>query len=89
LSRILLKSVEEGKIEGVWVANGIRLTHLLFVDDVILFGNDNLLEWKVIKEALDLFCNATGMSFSSQKSLFLEAGWTEEEQSQLKELFSI
>jgi hypothetical protein len=76
LSRIILKLVVEGKIEGVLVAKGIRITHLLFVDDVLLFGNGTLTEWKVLKEALDLFCNATGMSFSSQKSLFLEAGWT-------------
>jgi hypothetical protein len=27
------------------------------------------------------------MSFNAQKSLFLEAGWTEEEQLQLKEFF--
>jgi hypothetical protein len=84
LSRILLKLVEDGKIEGVLVATGIRLTHLLFVDDVILFGKGTLLEWRVIKEALDLFCNAIGMSFSSQKSLFLEAGWSGEELLQLK-----
>jgi hypothetical protein len=46
------------------------------VDDIILFGKGSLDEWKVIKEALDLFCNATGMTFSSQKSQFLEGGWS-------------
>jgi len=45
LSRILLKLIEDGKIEGVLVATGIRHTHLLFVDDVILFGKGTLLEW--------------------------------------------
>jgi hypothetical protein len=55
LSRILLKLVEDGKIEGLLVAKGIRLTHLLYVDDIILFGKGSLAEWKVIKEALDLF----------------------------------
>jgi hypothetical protein len=86
LSRIILKLVEEGKIEGVLVANGIKITHLLFVDDVLFFGNTSLTEWKVLKETLDLFCNATGMSFSSQKSLFLEAGWTWEELTVLKDI---
>jgi hypothetical protein len=59
---------------------------LLFVDDVLLFGNGSLIEWKVLKEALDLFCNATGMSFSSHKSLFLEADWTGEELIVLKDI---
>jgi hypothetical protein len=87
LSRILLKLVEVGRLEGVLVANGVRITHLLFVDDVILFGKGSLAEWQVFKDALDLFCNATGMTFSSQKSQFLEAGWSGEELFQLKENF--
>jgi len=79
LSIIILKLVKEGKNEGVLVLNGIRLTHLLFVDDVILFGNGTLLEWRDLKEALDLFCNSIGMSFNSQKLCFLEASWIGEE----------
>ena len=56
---------------------GICITHLLFVDDVILFGNGNIDEWEVFKEILTLFCKATGMAFSPQKSSFLEVGWEE------------
>jgi hypothetical protein len=37
LSRILRKLVEEGKIQGVSVAKGFRITHLLFVDDILFF----------------------------------------------------
>jgi hypothetical protein len=87
LSRSILKKVEERKIEGVLVEKGIRITHLLFVDDVLLFGNGTLTEWETFKEVLDLFCLATGMSFSPHKSLFLEAGWLEEELTVLKVLF--
>jgi hypothetical protein len=79
LSRSIQKLVVERKIEGVLVEKGIRITHLLFVDDVLLFGNGTITEWKVFKEVLDLFCKAMGMSFSPHKSLFLEAGWIEEE----------
>jgi hypothetical protein len=42
LSRILMKLVEDGKLERVLVANGFRLTHLIFVVDVILFGKGSL-----------------------------------------------
>jgi hypothetical protein len=45
LSRLLKKLVEEDKIKGVAVAKGIRITHLLFVDDIILFGRGSLTEW--------------------------------------------
>jgi len=38
LSRIILKLVEYGKIEGVTVADGVRITHFIFADDIILFG---------------------------------------------------
>ena len=38
LSIILLKLVEYGKIEGVTVADGVRITHFIFADDIILFG---------------------------------------------------
>jgi hypothetical protein len=86
LSRILKKLVEEDKIKGVAVAKGIRITHLLFVDDIILFGRGSLTEWGMFKEALDLFSNATGMAYSAHKSQFLEAGWTREELIPLKEL---
>ena len=47
------------------------ITHLLFVDDVILFGLGIVDEWIAYKEALDLFWSATGMSVSLEKSSFL------------------
>jgi hypothetical protein len=39
LSRAIQEQVRENKIEGVLVARGIRITHLMFVDDVIIFGS--------------------------------------------------
>jgi hypothetical protein len=40
----------------------------------------------MLKDALDLFSNATGMAFSAHKSQFLEAGWSREELLLLKEI---
>jgi len=79
LSRIIQEQVKEKNIEGVSVARGLKITHLMFVDDVILFGNGKITEWTVYKKVLDLFCKATRMNFSLQKSLVLEAGWLDEE----------
>jgi len=74
-------------IKGIIMAREINITQLMFVDDILLFGCGSLEEWKVYKKILELFCKATGMSFSPHKSTFLEAGWTTEELVELKELF--
>jgi hypothetical protein len=78
LSRVIHEQVREKKLEGVYVERGIRITHMMFVDDIIIFGNRNLSEWKVFQQVLDLFCQVTGMDFNLQKSTFLEAGWNDE-----------
>ena len=49
----------------------MTLTHLLFVDDVILFGLDTFDEWRAFDVLLDTFCAASGMCISLEKSGFL------------------
>jgi hypothetical protein len=66
---------------------GLNITHLMFVDDVILFWIGCIDEWKSYKDVLDLFFKATWMEFNPQKSSFLEAGWDDVEPNLLKELF--
>ena len=41
------------------------------MDDVILIGVDTVEEWSAYKDALDLFCSASGMTVSIEKSYFL------------------
>ena len=76
LSMLLKKLVEEGRLEGVLVPNGVRITHMLFADDVIHFGKGSFHEWQVFKDALNLFCNSSGMDLNNQKSQFLEVGFS-------------
>lgn len=71
LSRLILKAKEEGVIGEVHISMLIRITHLLFVDDFLLFGKGPVPEWKVYKDIFDLFSSATRMSISGSKSLFL------------------
>ena len=71
LSLLIRNVVQRGAISGVKVSPSLNLTHLLFVDDVILFGLGTLGEWKHYKELLDLFCSATGMEINDEKSSFL------------------
>ena len=49
----------------------LSLTHLLFVDDVILFGTGTFEEWVSFKVILDNFCAASSMCINMGKSYFL------------------
>ena len=59
----------KGEISSVKMSASVYLTHLLIVDDVLLFGDRNLLEWMHYKSMIDLFCGATGMSINARKSV--------------------
>jgi hypothetical protein len=45
------------------------LTHLFFVDDVLLFTNGSLVEGHVLKEILALYKKSMGMMIKLDKSL--------------------
>ena len=40
------KENDEGKIVGIKIHASVFITHLLFVDDMVLFGNGSMAEWK-------------------------------------------
>ena len=58
----------KGKIRGIKISVSMYLTHLLFVDDVVLFSMGTLEEWMAFKVILDTFCSASGMCISIEKS---------------------
>ena len=49
------------------------LSHLLFVDDVIFFGEGLYSEWKQFYDIITIFCDASGMSISAKKSTFIHS----------------
>jgi hypothetical protein len=46
LSRLLYSARLEGFIKGIMVEDHVKLMHLLFVDDVLLFGEGMVREWR-------------------------------------------
>lgn len=70
LSRLILLAKAQGSITGIKTSRHFFITHLLFVDDVLIFGAGTLEEWSQYKTILDLFCLATSMSISISKSCF-------------------
>ena len=71
LSKIILDAQQKGLIKGFQYSLDLSITHLLFVGDVLLFGIATISEWQAFKDALDLFCLATVMAVSLEKSSFL------------------
>ena len=71
LSHLIGKAKSDGKIYGIKLSPSLVFSHLLFVDDAIIFGMGTLEEWKEYKEILNLFCVASGMRFNLEKYYFL------------------
>jgi hypothetical protein len=89
LSRLIEKEKYLGKIMGVKVLVRVRITHLLFVDDVLLFGRGSISEWRDFHRILCLFSKATGLMINLDKSSFLSHAVDDEMQYQIKDLFNI
>ena len=62
---------QNGLIKGIQISNDLVITHLLFVDDVLLFGMGTVADWIAFKVILDSFCEASGMNINMDKSCFL------------------
>ena len=76
LSRSISLAKERGVIKGVIIAGNLSLTHLLFVDDVLIFGRLCALEWKWYYRIIKELCTATGMEINYEKSSFYSLGDT-------------
>ena len=71
LSLLIEDAKVNRRIRGINISPQLFLTHLLFVDDVILFGLGFFEEWMAFKVILDTFCEAFGMHINMEKSCFL------------------
>jgi hypothetical protein len=68
LSRALGEAKRVNKIQGVLISQTKRITHLLFVDDVLIFFLCVELEGRILKEILEELCEATSMMINNTKS---------------------
>ena len=69
----LSQLIETFCLAGRWKAfpitrGGTRLSHLMFADDVVLFGEASREQAQLIRDCLDEFCSASGQRVSMQKS---------------------
>eukprot|EP00253_Pinus_taeda_P009549 PITA_09549 len=83
LSQLIHKARREGKVKGIEVATNLFISHLLFVDDILIFTNTKHIEIKELKSILDLFLKATGMQINHRKSQLIMTGLAVQERGRL------
>jgi len=87
LSILLKLGQSQGNLIGVKVLRLIKILHLLFIDDVLIMTNDSILEWREIKNILQVFSNAYGLHINWSKSTFHYSNLSDQSLNHLKVLF--
>ena len=57
-----------GSLNGIAISQQHQITHLLFVDDVLIFYSGNVQDMNTLADILALFSTATGMEINVGKS---------------------
>eukprot|EP00253_Pinus_taeda_P036521 PITA_36521 len=83
LSQLIHKATREGKVKCIEVPTNLFISHLLFVDDILIFTNTEHIEIKELKSILDLFLKATGMQINHRKSQLIMTGLAVQERGRL------
>lgn len=68
LNRYIIEAVQRGELQDLKLALGLTLTHLLLVDDILLFCNGTRRDIECLERGIILFKIATGMLINLLKS---------------------
>eukprot|EP00253_Pinus_taeda_P029159 PITA_29159 len=74
LSRVLISARDRHLLTGIKIADDFYLTHLLFVDDILIFLNGSIGDTTTLQNAMLLFQQATGMKINEHKSSITSVG---------------
>lgn len=79
LSRLNKEEARRGRLQGIKVTEDCIITHLLFVDDVLIYLNGGIGDLTIIKNIFSLFQVATRMMVNYSKSTLTTVGCTQHE----------
>jgi len=71
LSRMMTQVMASGNLQGLKVAVSTSISHIIFIDNVLILGSGKLEYWMNLKTILSNFCTATRMAINFHKSIFL------------------
>lgn len=66
--RFLKLACLEGEFKGIAISQVLSITHLLFVDDILIFSDGSRRSMGTLIRGLELFHIATGMAINEAKS---------------------
>jgi hypothetical protein len=68
-SRLMFKEERIGSIQGLWIArNYLAIHHLLFANDLLIFGKATIYVAASIKSCIDKYCKWSGQMVNTSKS---------------------
>ena len=88
LGRAILDLKDRGVYNGLSFGNGITLTHVLFVNDVVLVSDGSEQSLMSLQEVLNCFCKASGMVINEDKSSILHVGLDDSKILLLQDVFT-
>lgn len=74
LSRVISSARDRHHMTGIKIVDNLFLTHLLFVDDILIFLNGNVGDSTALHGSILLFQQATGMLINNNKSTITMVG---------------
>lgn len=88
LSLVIKAAKRQGDLKGIEVGLNLWVTHLLFIDDILLFCDGSQNDYCCIRRILEIFLKATGLVINDQKPSITTAGLSLFEVNRAKELLS-
>jgi len=88
VGRYLKKTNFEGNFRGLPLSQVMAVTHLLFVDDILIFCDGSFRDINQLCHGLDLFKRASGMLISEEKYSITWANLEDHELRKLEERFN-
>ena len=89
LSRLILKAKGSGEIKGIKISPLLSITHLIFVDDIMIVGAGSLAKWSILADCINTFSSVSGLTVNYNKYRLLLNGFNASLKIDMESLFQM